>query len=134
MARRAQHLVSRCDPFRGGAATLRVAGAPEGCRFAAAGPKYNVRQAAAKRQPCGAPATRSVAAQLAWGPQALLLKQRREGNVERSRAARQGAAASPPPDFSKMNFKFLKWVTTCDKSHTARQVSTRQLPASESFR
>ena len=27
---------------------------------------------------------------VAWGPQALLLKQRSEGNVERSRAARQG--------------------------------------------
>ena len=38
-------IVSRCDPFVRGsrAATLRVAGAPEGCRFAAAGPD-NVRQ------------------------------------------------------------------------------------------
>ena len=41
-------VVSRCDPAAPRrAATLRVAGAPEGCRFAAAGPN-NVRQGLAK--------------------------------------------------------------------------------------
>ena len=51
---RSNQLVSRCDPFQKNqnlfwrrAATLRVAGAPEGCRFAAAGPN-NVRQESAR--------------------------------------------------------------------------------------